>query len=43
MSDKFVADNNDNPVGYYVLLSRAYDLSSEEFASVLALYPSFGE
>lgn len=43
MSDKFVADNNDNPVGYYVLLSRAYDFSSEELDSVLALYPSFGE
>ena len=43
MSDKFVADNSDNPVGYYVLLSRAYDFSSEELDSVLALYPSFGE
>ena len=43
MSDKFVADNSDNPVGYYVLLSRAYDFSSEELDSVLALYPLFGE
>lgn len=41
--DKLLAENADNPVGYYVFLQDAYGYSATELDSMLTLYPAMKE
>ena len=36
-----LAENADNPIGYYIFLDQAGGLSRQEFAAALAKYPAF--
>lgn len=38
-NDKTIAENADNPLGYYVFLQQAYDLTGPELRASLARYP----
>lgn len=41
--DKYFAANATNPVGYYIFLQQAYDMSLEELNAAIEQYPALGE
>jgi len=43
ISDKAISENISNPIGYYLFLQNAYDISLEELDGAIAKTPALGE